>query len=192
MNSPNLILASTSRYRAALFQRLGLPFDQAAPNVDETAVAGEDPGVLAARLARAKAAAIALSHPDAVVIGSDQVATLGGHTIGKPGTREAAIAQLSRASGRDVTFLTAVAVHTPGRILQHMDVTRVAFRTLSTPEIERYVDAEQPLDCAGSFKAEGLGITLFEHLEARDPTGLIGLPLIWVAKALRVAGYRLP
>ncbi len=115
MSQPKLILASTSRYRAALLQRLGLAFDQASPNVDETPVAVEDPGVLAARLARAKAAAIAISQPDAVVIGSDQVATFDGHAIGKPGTREAAIAQLARASGRDVTFLTAVAVHTPGR-----------------------------------------------------------------------------
>ncbi|MFK7885985.1 MAG: nucleoside triphosphate pyrophosphatase [Gammaproteobacteria bacterium] len=192
VKAPPLILASTSRYRAELLRRLGLPFDAVAPAADETPLEGEAPAALVQRLALLKAANVVDRHPDSVVIGSDQVATFDGQIIGKPGSPERAVAQLRRASGRDVTFLTAVCVQHGARKCATMDVTRVAFRDLEDQEIERYVAAEQPLDCAGSFKAEGLGITLFEQIDAKDPTGLIGLPLIWLSHALRTMGYRLP
>lgn len=198
-STPRLVLASTSRYRAELLGRLGLAFDAVAPQVDETPFANETPAQLARRLAEAKTAAVAALHPAAVVIGSDQVAVLDGEAIGKPGTAEAAHRQLRRASGREVAFLTAVTVAGPdssggGTTTErhHLDVTRVLFRPLDDEDIARYVEREQPLDCAGSFKVEGLGITLFERIEATDPTGLIGLPLIWLADALRRQGYRLP
>ena len=190
---PRLVLASTSRYRAELLARLRLPFDSARPEVDETPRPGEPPASLALRLAAAKARAIAALHADAVVIGSDQVASCDGRALGKPGTREAAIAQLQAMSGREAVFLTAVAVAAPGGGLDTaLDTTTVRFRPLSDDKIARYVDAERPLDCAGSFKCEGLGIALFEAIESRDPTALVGLPLIATARLLRGAGFALP
>lgn len=188
-----LILASTSRYRRELLGRLGLEFEVARPETDETPQPGEVPAALAARLAEAKAAAVAAQRPAAWVIGSDQVAEFDGRPIGKPGGREGAIAQLAAMSGREVRFCTGLCVLRHGEPgLSELDVTVVRFRALTTAEIERYVDAEQPFDCAGSFKSEGLGITLFEAIESRDPTALIGLPLIATARLLRRAGYALP
>jgi len=190
---PPLILASTSRYRRELLGRLGLDFDVARPDTDETPQPGEAPSKLAWRLAEAKAAAVAAQRPDAWVIGSDQVAEFDGRPIGKPGGRDGAIAQLGAMSGREVRFCTGLCVLRHGQAaLSELDVTTVRFRELSAAEIERYVDAEQPYDCAGSFKSEGLGIALFEAVESRDPTALIGLPLIATARLLRRAGYALP
>ncbi|MEO8366652.1 MAG: Maf family nucleotide pyrophosphatase [Pseudoxanthomonas sp.] len=187
-----LILASTSRYRRELLERLRLPFHVARPDVDESPQAGETPPVLAQRLARTKALAIATQHPESWIIGSDQVATLESQALGKPGTRENAISQLAAMSGREIRFHTAVCLAHGDVVFEAMDTTMVRFRTLGADEIARYVDAEQPLDCAGSFKGEGLGIALFEHIESRDPTALIGLPLIALSKMLREAGFALP
>lgn len=189
---PALILASTSRYRRELLARLRLDFDVARPDVDESALRGENPTALAQRLALAKAMAIAAQSPDAWVIGSDQVADHGGTALGKSGSRTAAIAQLQAMSGHPVAFHTAICVLRNDIRLTAMDTTTVRFRALDLVEIERYVDAEQPFDCAGSFKSEGLGITLFEAIESHDPTALIGLPLIATARLLRQAGYLLP
>ena len=191
---PRLILASTSAYRRALLERLGLPFDTARPDVDETPLSDETPQTLAVRLARAKAEAILdPSLPDTWVIGSDQVAELDEEPLGKPGSVARAEAQLRAMSGREVRFLTAVCLAGPGgRRLEALDVTTVHFRPLSNGEIARYVDRERPLDCAGSFKSEGLGITLFEAIENRDPTALVGLPLIATARLLREAGFVAP
>jgi septum formation protein len=187
---PPLILASTSRYRRELLERLRLPFEVRAPDVDETPRAGEAPAALAQRLARTKADAVAALHPTAVVIGSDQVADLDGQPIGKPGTHERAVAQLRSMRGRVVTFQTAVAVvrHDRGFARTLLVPVRVRFRALSDPEIERYLQAEQPYDCAGSAKSEGLGIALLESIESDDPTALIGLPLIRTCTLLREAG----
>ncbi len=188
-----LLLGSTSPYRRELLSRLGLPFDVARPEVDETPRAGERPHSLAARLADAKARAVATGMGDAWAIGSDQVADLDGAPLGKPGTREAALAQLAAMSGHAVVFHTGVALaHGDGRVLAALDTTVVRFRALTADEIARYVDRESPLDCAGSFKSEGLGITLFDAIETRDPTALVGLPLIATARLLRDAGFRLP
>lgn len=187
-----LVLASTSRYRRELLERLRLPFDVARPDVDETPRAGEAPEALAARLADAKASAIAVTQ-DAWVIGSDQVAELDGRPLGKPGDRANATAQLASMTGRAVVFHTALCLrHADGRRHAACDRTIVRFRALSADEIERYIDAEQPFDCAGSFKSEGLGITLFDAIETVDPTALIGLPLIATARLLREAGFQLP
>lgn len=188
-----LLLASTSRYRRELLERLRLPFHVARPEVDETVLDGESPLALAQRLAHAKAAAVAKQHPEAWVIGSDQVAELDGEAIGKPGHRDGALAQLGVMSGREVRFHTALCLmrQADGRH-EAVDLTRVRFRSLAPTEIERYVDLEQPFDCAGSFKSEGLGITLFEAIESRDPTALIGLPLIALSGLLREAGFALP
>lgn len=192
--SPRLLLASTSRYRRELLQRLQLPFEVARPEVDETALPGEAPQALAMRLAAAKAQALAVHQPaDTWTLGSDQVADLDGRALGKPGGRDAAIAQLQAMSGRSVCFHTALCLaHPDGRNFAGIDLTRVCFRALSTAEIERYVDAEQPFDCAGSFKSEGLGITLFERIDNQDPTALVGLPLIATCMLLRKAGFTLP
>ncbi|MCR6496812.1 Maf family nucleotide pyrophosphatase [Thermomonas sp. S9] len=190
-----LVLASTSRYRRELLQRLRLPFDSARPEVDEAARPGEAPHALAQRLAQAKAEAIAqtLHGADAWVLGSDQVADLDGTPLGKPGGRAAALAQLRAMAGRSVRFHTAVCLaHPDGRRLHDVDLTAVRLRALEDAEIARYVDAEQPYDCAGSFKSEGLGIVLFEAIDSRDPTALIGLPLIATARLLRQAGFPLP
>jgi septum formation protein len=185
---PTLILASTSPYRRELLARLRVPFEVREPNVAELARSGEAPGAMAARLALAKARSVVAA--DAVVIGSDQVASLGGQPLRKPGSPEVAVAQLSDCQGKTVVFDTAVAILAPhaGKLLEHVDRTEVRFRRLARPALERYVELEQPLDCAGSFKSEGLGVVLFEEIVSRDPTALIGLPLIFVAAALRQVG----
>jgi len=187
---PQLILASTSRYRRELLERLRLPFDVLSPGVDETALPGEAPGPLALRLALAKARAVAQHYPDAVVIGSDQVADLAGEAIGKPGTHERAVAQLRRMRGRSVVFQTAVAVvcTTSNFAGSTLVPVTVRFRQREDDEIERYLRAEQPYDCAGSAKAETLGIALLDAIESDDPTALIGLPLIKTCALLREAG----
>lgn len=188
-----LVLASTSPYRRELLQRLRLPFDVARPQVDETPLKNERPDALSRRLARAKATAVAAADPDAWVIGSDQVAELDGAPLGKPGHREAALAQLASMSGRAVRFHTAVALaRRDGPAWEALDTTTVRFRQLDGDGIARYVDAEQPYDCAGSFKAEALGIALFESIRSEDPTALVGLPLIATARLLRQAGFAVP
>jgi septum formation protein len=185
---PPLILASTSRYRRDLLGRLGLPFTAESPDVDEAAGAHEAPALLAERLARAKARAVADRHPAAVVIGSDQVAACGARRLGKPVTAERAREQLALASGQTLVFHTAVAVIGPHGSELYRDETRVRFRTLSTADIARYVELDAPLDCAGSFRSEGLGVVLFDAIETRDPAALVGLPLVWLAGALARAG----
>lgn len=188
-----LILASTSAYRRELLARLRLPFETARPEVEERALPGESPQALAQRLSVMKAAALAGREPGAFVLGSDQVAELDGTALGKPGGRDAAIAQLHAMTGRAVLFRTGVCLQRAGdppRIA--MDTTTVRFRALTPGEIERYVDAEQPFDCAGSFKSEGLGIVLFDAIETTDPTALVGLPLIATARLLRDAGFVIP
>jgi len=191
---PSLVLASTSAYRRSLLERLNLPFAVARPEVDESPLPGELPEALAPRLALAKAEAVlAGSGNGAWVIGSDQVAELDGLPLGKPGSHAAAVAQLRSMSGREVRFLTALCLAGPdGQRLQALDTTTVRFRVLADDEIERYVAREQPLDCAGSFKCEGLGIALFEAIDNRDPTALIGLPLIATSRLLREAGFVVP
>ncbi len=191
---PRLILASTSRYRAELLQRLGLSFSTQAPGTDESATGKETALQLAQRLALSKANAVAAAHPDAWVIGSDQVARCAGQLLGKPGSREAAIAQLQLMQGEYTAFITAVALaqQSSGKCLQAYDTTVVKMRRLKLSEIERYVDAEPAFDCAGSAKIEGLGISLCAEVQSRDPTALIGLPLIATAKMLRKAGFALP
>ena len=185
-----LVLGSTSRYRRELMQRLCIPFDVAAPDVDETPQDHESPHDLACRLALAKARAVAALHPDAVVIGSDQVADLDGEPLGKPGTHERAVAQLQRMRGRTVVFQTAVAVvcQDTGFAQTDLAAVRVVFRNLSDAEIETYLRTEQPYDCAGSAKSEGLGIALLESINNDDPTALVGLPLIRTCRMLRAAG----
>ncbi|MBD7987067.1 septum formation inhibitor Maf [Luteimonas sp. Sa2BVA3] len=189
---PRLVLASTSRYRSELLARLRWPFDTVRPEVDETPLADETPQALALRLAVAKASTVATQRPRDCVIGSDQVADFDGRPLGKPGGREAAVAQLMAMSGRSVAFRTAVAVAVDGRVASALDTTVVRFRDLAPGEVERYVDLEQPYDCAGSFKSEGLGITLFDAIETGDPTALVGLPLIATARLLRESGLALP
>ncbi len=188
------MLASTSRYRRELLARLVADFDVVAPDVDETPGAGETPAALAARLAEAKARAVAAGAPGALVIGSDQVAELDGRPIGKPGTPERARAQLAASAGRTVVFHTAVCLvdTRSGAVNAAIDRTEVVFRPLSADEIARYVERDNPLDAAGGFKAEGAGIALFERIESTDPTALIGLPLILLSRLLRGAGFTLP
>jgi septum formation protein len=185
-----LILGSTSRYRRELLQRLQLPFDVAAPDVDETPLADETPRALAERLALAKARAVASAFPSAVVIGSDQVADLNGLPLGKPGSHERAALQLRQMRGQTVVFQTAVAVvcKDSGFEQHALAAVRVKFRDLSDREIENYLRAEQPYDCAGSAKSEGLGIALLESIESDDPTALVGLPLIRTCKMIQAAG----
>lgn len=189
-----LVLGSTSRYRRELLQRLGLPFEVLAPQVDETPLPGEAPAALAQRLALAKARAVAALRPQAIVIGSDQVADLHGQPLGKPGNHERATEQLRRMSGQTVRFETAVAVACADMGFERCERATVAvrFRTLDDATIERYLRAEQPYDCAGSAKSEGLGIALLERIDNDDPTALIGLPLIRTAHLLRQAGLELP
>jgi septum formation protein len=189
-----LILASTSAYRRLLLERFGLPFETVRPEVVEPHIAGENPSERALRLAVAKAEAVAARHPGAVVIGSDQVAAAGQKVLDKPGDAATCRSQLASLSGTDARFYTGCAVIGPsGSVrLVHLDTTTVFFRSLTAKEIERYVEREKPFDCAGGFKVEALGITLFESVESKDPTALIGLPLIWLACALRRAGYSLP
>lgn len=189
-----LILGSTSPYRRELLSRLRLHFETESPNVDETPAPGESPRDLALRLALAKAQDVAQRHPDAVVIGSDQVADLHGTPLGKPGTHERAIAQLQQMQGQTVIFQTAVAVVCQGSGFAQTDLAaiEVRFRPLTDVEIERYLQAEQPYDCAGSAKSEGLGIALLDAIVSDDPTALIGLPLIRTCRLLRAAGLALP
>ena len=188
-----LVLASTSRYRKTLLERLRLPFMAIAPEVDETPLAGEAPLALAQRLALAKAQAIAEQLQTAVVIGSDQVADLNGEPLGKPGTHERAVAQLQKMRGQTLIFHTSVAVLCPvdGFSQQHTASVKVRFREVSDEAIEQYLRAEQPYDCAGSAKSEGLGIALLDAIDSDDPTALIGLPLIHTARMLRAAGISL-
>jgi septum formation protein len=191
MTPPRLILASTSRYRRELLERLRLPFDVQAPAVEETPLAGEAPAALALRLARAKAEAVASRvSGDAIVIGSDQVADLDGEPVGKPHTVERAREQLARLSGRTVVFHTAVAVvrHSSGFDRALVVPATVRFRRLDAASIERYVEVDRPLDCAGSAKSESLGVALLEAIDSDDPTALIGLPLIRMCALLREAG----
>ena len=187
---PPLILGSTSRYRRELLERLQLPFEVHAPQVDETPRAGEPPENLARRLALAKARAVAARYPQAVVIGSDQVADLEGEPLGKPGTHERAVEQLRRMRGRTVIFQTALSVVCLARGFEMSDLAavKVRFRALSDAEIDTYLRREEPYDCAGSAKSEGLGIALLESIENDDPTALVGLPLIRTARMLRAAG----
>ena len=194
MGPPPLVLASTSVYRRELLSRLRVPFDVEPPGVDEATRPGEPPLEVARRLSLEKALAVAARRPDALVIGSDQTASLDGvGTIGKPGTHDRAVAQLRAASGRTLTFHTGLALVRPGAapLLDCVD-TRVTFRELDDDEIERYLRAETPYDCAGAAKSEGLGIALLRALEGPDPTALVGLPLIRLASMLREAGLRLP
>ncbi len=188
-----LVLGSTSRYRRELLSRLNVPFDVAAPDVDETPLPGEQPAILARRLALAKAQAVAAKFPHAVVIGSDQVADLHGQPMGKPGTHERAVAQLRMMRGQTVIFQTALAVVCleTGFVQQDIAAVRVVFRDLSDDDIENYLRIEQPYDCAGSAKSEGLGIALLERIDNDDPTALIGLPLIRTARMIRAAGVKL-
>lgn len=188
-----LILGSTSRYRRELLARLAVPFEVASPQVDETPLPGESPATLALRLALAKARDVAQRHPQAVVIGSDQVADLHGEPLGKPGTHERAVAQLQRMRGQTVVFQTALAVVCLETGFEQSDIAavRVVFRDLSDAEIENYLRAEQPYDCAGSAKSEGLGIALLERIDNDDPTALVGLPLIRTCRLIRAAGVPL-
>lgn len=190
----SLILASTSKYRKLLLQRLALPFDCVAPDTDETPGAGESPLSLVTRLATQKAKSVADKNPAAVVIGCDQLAVLDGQIMGKPGGHQAALKQLILCSGQSVEFLTAVSVQClkSGFCEQYTDVTRVCFRKLEIEEIESYLKREKPYDCAGSFKSESLGVVLFDRIINEDPSALIGLPLIRTAAMLRRAGFRLP
>ena len=188
-----LILGSTSVYRRELLGRLRLPFSVESPHVDETTLPGESPAALAQRLALAKAQAVATRFPDAVVIGSDQVADLEGVALGKPGEHARAVLQLRQMSGQLVIFQTTIAVVclASGFCQQALAQVRVKFRELSDSEIENYLRAEQPYDCAGSAKSEGLGIALLERIDNDDPTALVGLPLIRTAALLRAAGLDL-
>nr|WP_315225932.1 Maf family nucleotide pyrophosphatase [uncultured Albidiferax sp.] len=185
-----LVLGSTSRYRSELLQRLRIPFEVAAPDVDETPLAGESPRDLALRLSLAKARAVAARFPQAVVIGSDQVADLHGEPLGKPGNHANAVAQLRRMRGHTVVFQTALSVvcQDTGFAQSALAPVQVRFRDLSDAEIETYLLAEQPYDCAGSAKSEGLGISLLDSIDSDDPTALIGLPLIRTCQLLRAAG----
>lgn len=189
-----LLLGSTSPYRRELLARLRLPFDTDAPRVDETPQPGEAPRALALRLALAKARDVAARHRQAIVIGSDQVADLAGRPLGKPGTHERAVAQLRAMRGQTVVFQTALAVVCVDTGFEQTDLAavEVRFRDLTDDEIERYLRAEQPYDCAGSAKSEGLGIALLDAIHSDDPTALVGLPLIRTARLLRAAGLRLP
>ena len=189
----SLVLGSTSPYRRELLQRLQIPFEVAAPDVDETPHAGETPRVLAQRLARAKAMAVARLFPQAVVIGSDQVADLKGTPLGKPGTHEKAVAQLRQMRGQTVVFQTAVSVVCleSGFEQNSLAAVKVTFLDLTDAEIENYLRAEQPYDCAGSAKSEGLGIALLSSIDSDDPTALVGLPLIRTCQMLRAAGIPL-
>ncbi len=193
MSAP-LILASTSSFRRDLLQRLCLPFEVCAPGVAEDHLLGETPAARATRLALAKARAVASLRADAVVIGSDQVAVCGDAVLDKPGDVAGCRRQLALLSGRAATFHTAVAVLCRAQNFQDCftDVTELQFRRLAGAEIDRYIELDQPLQCAGSFRSESLGITLFERISCQDPTGLIGLPLMRLAQSLRAAGYNLP
>lgn len=187
-----LILGSTSPYRRELLERLRIPFDVVAPDVDEVALAGELPHQLACRLALAKACAVAAQFPDCVVIGSDQVADLDGEPLGKPGTHTRAVAQLRQMRGKTVIFQTAIAVVCIDSGFKETDLAqvKVRFRDLTDSEIEAYLQAEKPYDCAGSAKSEGLGISLLDAIDNDDPTALVGLPLIRTCRMIKAAGIK--
>jgi septum formation protein len=193
-NGLRLVLASTSTYRRQLLERLGIPFTVAASNVDEEPLPGESAVDLVQRLARTKAEAVARRHTNSLIIGSDQLALCGRDVLGKPGSGERAVAQLKSLSSQRVVFHTAVhVINTASNANEgHVDLTTVHFRQLTEDEIKRYVARDKPYDCAGGFKVETLGITLFNRVESQDPTALIGLPLIWLAGALRRSGFDLP
>ena len=193
-NPVQLVLASTSPYRRALLERLTPNFVCDPPQVDETWQPPEAPTELVRRLAHAKAKTVAVRHPQSLVIGCDQVAAFDSTILGKPGSHARALAQLTAVSGRSVNFHTGVCVldTRSQQLHEHMDTTRVRFRLLSATEIECYLQAEQPYNCAGSFKSEGLGISLFDAIESEDPTALIGLPMIGLCRLLRACGMDLP
>ena len=188
-----LVLGSTSTYRRELLGRLRVPFSVESPQVEETRLTNESPEAMAMRLALAKAQAVAVRFPDSIVIGSDQVADLAGQALGKPGTHENAVTQLQLMRGKTVIFQTAVSVVCleTGFTQTQLAAVKVRFRELTDPEIESYLRTEQPYDCAGSAKSEGLGIILLESIESDDPTALIGLPLMRTCKMLRAAGFDL-
>jgi septum formation protein len=187
---PELILASGSPYRKELLQRLNYNFTSVSPDIDESLRSGESPGSLALRLARAKAAKVAQLHPAATVIGSDQVAALDEKILGKPGSHVTAAQQLAACSGKSVVFHTAVCVRQEDAQFEetHTDISTVHFRELSGKEIDAYLRADKPWDCAGSFKSEGLGAALFISIRNEDPAAIIGLPMIWLTNSLRRAG----
>lgn len=193
-NDCGVVLASTSPFRKLLLQQLGLVFSTASPNIDETALPDEQPQALVRRLAEQKARAVAETHRDALIIGSDQVACIEGTTLGKPGSRAKAIKQLQQASGKKVSFYTGLCLFNTatGRVRTICEPFHVHFRKLARDQIERYLDAEQPYNCAGSFKSEGLGIALFERLEGDDPNALIGLPLIRLVSMMAQEGCQIP
>ena len=192
MSAPRLILGSTSPYRGALLARLGLPFETSAPRIDEGPQAGETALDLAQRLALEKAQQVTrqLDRTDAIVVAADQSAALGTQTLGKPGNFDAALAQLKSCQGRSVLFHTATTVLdcSSGEAWHDVDTTEVRFRNRSSEQLRHYLEVEKPYDCAGGFKIEGLGIALFEAVETRDPTALIGLPLIWLTGVLEELG----
>ena len=192
--SPPLVLASTSPFRREILQKLGLPFAAVAPNADESVMQGESPQALVRRLAENKARAVACDWPHALIIGSDQVACIDSEILGKPGNRETAVKQLSQAAGRTVTFYTGLCLFNSSSQLTQVccDPFNVHFRSLSQDQIGRYLDHEQPFNCAGSFKSEGMGITLFSRLEGDDPNSLIGLPVIRLVEMLGNEGIELP
>jgi len=189
-----LVLASTSRYRRDLLTRLQIPFSVANPRVDESELAGESPEDMAVRLARTKALAVAADHADALIIGCDQVAVCGTRVLGKPGSHDRAVEQLHLLSGRDARFVTALCVHDArsGKTATRVVPFRVRFRVLDDATIERYLAREQPYDCAGSAKSEGLGIALVERMEGDDPNALVGLPLIALVDLLAEHGVQVP
>jgi septum formation protein len=191
---PPLLLASTSPYRRALLERFGLPFGVASPDLDEAALPGEAPAATATRLAAAKARAVAAQYPDALVIGSDQVADCDGLAVSKPGDHASAVRQLAAQSGHRIVFHTAVAVFNTRlqRLSSELVDVVSQFRTLTAAEIEVYLRADRPYDCAGSVRSEGLGLTLFERIDSPDPSALVGLPLIALARLLRAEGVALP
>ncbi len=191
---PQIVLASTSPFRRELLSRLAIPFEIVSPEVEESALPGETPEAMVQRLSEAKARAGAAQFPRALVIGSDQVAVLDGEVLGKPGDHERARVQLQKLSGRTVSFLTGLCLYNAASDTAETRLVpfRVRFRTLDEARIERYLHREQPYNCAGSFKSEGLGITLFKAMEGDDPTSLIGLPLITLTSLLAKAGVVLP
>lgn len=194
MSRPPLVLASTSLYRRALLERLRVPFEVARPEVDESPLSGESPADLCLRLARAKAHAVAAGFPQALIIGSDQVAVLHGQAISKPGTHENALVQLRAMRGQRIEFLTALAVYDARnrRMVDRLVPFSVEFRDFTDEVIEKYLRIEQPYDCAGSAKAEGLGIALIRRMHGDDPNALIGLPLIALVDLLAELGYPIP
>ena len=189
---PQLVLASTSPFRKQLLEKLKLEFITDSPDIDESRLVGETPEALVARLAEQKAMAVAERHPDSLIIGSDQVAVNNGEILGKPGSHDKAVAQLQSTSGRRVTFLTGLCLYNSATGDSQVEVVPfgVVFRELSESQIENYLNAEQPYNCAGSFKSEAMGIALFERLEGEDPNTLIGLPLIRLVRMLEAEGVR--